>query len=61
MCLSPDGSTIAASDGVYIFGGVHGGKMLEKHPLPVNTDISNSLKEKTLSCLHWNPTMHLLV
>ena len=56
MCLSPDGSMVAASDGshVYIWG-AYEGILHEKHTLPVVD------ADKTISCcLHWNPNMHLL-
>jgi hypothetical protein len=59
MCLSPDGSLVAACDEFYVYiWGAYDGKLREAHPLPISEHVKS---EGSISCLHWNRTKHMLV
>eukprot|EP00956_Cyclotella_meneghiniana_P010639 scaffold14828_cov64-Cyclotella_meneghiniana.AAC.3 len=60
MCLSHDGSMVAADDGSHIYvWGTRDGKLCVKHPLPVS-DESAGVADVSISCLDWSSAMHLI-
>lgn len=60
MCLSPDSSMVAASDGSHIYTWrTHDGKLCVKHPLPVS-DESGDVANVPISCLNWSSAMHMI-